>query len=73
MLYADDVVLYTSIYSQEACHNLQQDLDLFKEWETKWKMPFNLQKYEPVFTQYLTQNEIINAKYTQLNNLIRTT
>ena len=24
-LYADDVLLYTTIYSQEDCHNLQQE------------------------------------------------
>ena len=30
-LYADDVLLYTTIYSQEDCHNLQQDLNLLKE------------------------------------------
>ena len=35
-LYADDVLLYTTIYSQEDCHNLQQDLNSLEEWATKW-------------------------------------
>ena len=39
-LYADDVLLYTTIYSQEDCHNLQQDLNLLEEWATKWKITF---------------------------------
>ena len=42
-LYADDVLLYNTIHSQEDCHNLQQDLNLLEEWATKWKMSFNLQ------------------------------
>ena len=75
-LYADDVLLYNTIHSQEDCHNLQQDLNLLKEWATKWKMSFNLQKCEflritnkkyLIFFQYLIQNEIIRevtyAKY----------
>ena len=75
-LYADDVLLYNTIHSQEDCHNLQQDLNLLEEWATKWKMSFNLQKCEflritnkkyPIFSQYLIQNEIIRevtyAKY----------
>ena len=45
-LYADDVLLYNTIHSQEDCHNLQQDLNLLEEWATKWKMSFNLQKCE---------------------------
>ena len=66
--YADDVLLYNTIHSQEDCHNLQQDLNLLEEWATKWKMSFNLQKCEflritnnkyPIFSQYLIQNEII--------------
>ena len=74
-LYADDVLLYTTIYSQEDCHNLQQDLNLLEEWATKWKMTFNLQKCEffritnkkyPIFAQYLIQNEIIReVTYTK--------
>ena len=67
-LYADDVLLYNIIHSQEDCYNLQQDLNLLEEWTTKWKMTFNLQKCEflritnkkyPIFAQYLIQNEII--------------
>ena len=55
---------------------IQQDLNLLEERATKWKMMFNLQKYEflriinktfPVLAQYSIQNEIIrevpHAKY----------
>ena len=75
-LYADDVLLYNIIHSQEDCHNLQQELNLLEEWVIKWKMSFNLQKFEflkitnkkyPIFSQYFIQNEIIreatHAKY----------
>ena len=75
-LYADNVLLYTTIYSQDDCHNLQQDLNLLEEWATKWKMMFNLQKCEylritnkkfPLLAQYSIQKEIIrevtHAKY----------
>ena len=67
-LYADDVLLYNTIHSQEDCQNLQQNLNLLEEWATKWKMSFNLQKCEflritnkkfPIFSQYLIQNEVI--------------
>ena len=34
-LYADDILLYNTIHSQEDCHNLQQDLNLLEEWATK--------------------------------------
>ena len=79
-LYADDVLLYNTIHSQEDCHNLQQDLNLLEEWATKWKMSFNLQKMNvnflgsstkntQFFSQYLIQNEIIRevtyAKYLE--------
>ena len=70
------IYIYTTIYSQEDCHNLQHDLNLLEEWATKWKMTFNLQRCEflritnkkyPIFAQYLIQNEIIReityAKY----------
>ena len=36
-LYADDILLYNTIHSQEDCHNLQQDLNLLEEWELNGK------------------------------------
>ena len=45
-LYADDVLLYTTIHSQDDCHRLQQDFDTLEQWALDWKMSFNLQKCE---------------------------
>ena len=45
-LYADDVILYSSIDSEEDCHNLQHDLHTLEKWSTDWNMPFNIQKCE---------------------------
>jgi len=43
-LYANDVILYSNIYSMEDCHQLQCDLDSLEEWENKWLMSFNPKK-----------------------------
>ena len=43
-LYADDVILYRAIHSEENCHHLQQDLHTLEEWANKWDMLFNIQK-----------------------------
>ena len=42
-LYADDVILYRPIHSEEDCHHLQQDLLILEEWATKWEMSFNIE------------------------------
>ena len=42
-LYADDVLLYTTIPSQDDCHRLQQDLNTLEQWAADWKILFNLQ------------------------------
>ena len=43
-LYADDVLLYTTINSHADCIILQQDLDLLQKWAEDWQMKFNLTK-----------------------------
>ena len=75
-LYADDVLLYATIHSQEDCHSLQKDLDTLDQWAINWKMSFNLQKCEflritnkkhPILACYSLQNttikEVSYAKY----------
>ena len=75
-LYADDVLLYTTIHSQDDCHRLQQDLNTLEQWAADWKMSFNLQKCEflritnkkhPILAQYTLQSktikEVTHAKY----------
>ena len=43
-LYANDVLLYTTINSRADCIILQQDLDLLHKWAEDWQMKFNLTK-----------------------------
>jgi len=75
-LYADDVLLYNTIHTQQDCQQLQKDLDLLGNWAAKWKMVFNPQKCEfiritkkkhPTLNKYYIQNkeikEVTHAKY----------
>jgi len=68
-LYADDVLLYTTIHSQEDCHRLQKDLDTLEQWAINWKMSFNLQKCE--FLRVKNKKHPILACYTQQNKTIK--
>ena len=45
-LYADDVLLYSTINSIEDCYNLQENLDTLNRWYQTWKMTFNVSKCE---------------------------
>ena len=45
-LYADDVLLYSYVYSKDDCISLQQDLNALEQWSHKWQMPFNPKKCE---------------------------
>jgi len=67
-LYADDVLLYSYIYSVSDCIVLQHDLDKLSEWACTWFMEFNLKKCEhlrisnkqyPIIYSYLLDNSII--------------
>ena len=42
-LYADDVIIYKAIYSNDDVLELQEDLAKLSEWTVKWLMSFNLQ------------------------------
>jgi len=45
-LYADDVLLYSTITSPDDCHRLQVDLKILEQWAKKWNMTFNPTKCE---------------------------
>ena len=47
-LYADDVLLYSYVYSKDDCISLQQleDVNALEQWSHKWQMPFNPKKCE---------------------------
>jgi len=45
-LYADDVLLYSTINTVDDCHTLQSDLTTLEQWACKWNMVFNPAKCE---------------------------
>ena len=45
-LYADDILLYTTIRSINDCKLLQLDLATLERWACLWQMEFNLSKCE---------------------------
>jgi len=75
-LYADDVLLYSTITSPDDCHQIQADLIILEQWAKKWSMTFNPSKCEflrvtnrmnPIQMTYYIQNQQIkqvpHAKY----------
>ena len=67
-LYADDVLIYTTINTVEDCHRLQSDLITLEQWASKWNMVFNPTKCEflrvtnktnPILMQYIIQGQVI--------------
>ena len=47
-LFADNILLYRRIKSQEDARILQEDLDKLQEWERDWQMSFNVSKCEVI-------------------------
>jgi len=45
-LYADDVILYREIHSEDNVFRLQKDLDAITQWADIWLMKLNLSKCE---------------------------
>jgi len=75
-LYADDVLLYSSINTIVDCQTLQEDLDRLMQWVDRWQMNFNSTKCEtiritnrinPVYYTYKMKdhclNEVSHVKY----------
>ena len=67
-LYADDVLLYTTIRTVDDCHKLQADLYSLEQWTKKWNMLFNPAKCEflkvsnkcnPILMHYYIQGQEI--------------
>ena len=75
-LYADNVLLYSTINSVEDCYTLQEDLNILNKWSQTRKMKLNTsqceflritKKLNPILIQYYIQNDVIkevkHAKY----------
>ena len=60
-LYADDVILYSYIYSMDDCYKLQKDLDSLTMWSHKWQMFFNPRKCE--FLRITNKKNFISFTY----------
>ena len=45
-LYADDILLYSIINSNEDCISLQNDIDKLLNWSRDWQLLFNYEKCE---------------------------
>ena len=64
-LYADDALLYRTIYSITDTHILQNDLNMLQQWATTWLMTFNPSKCE--FLQLTNKNRPLESHY-HINN-----
>ena len=60
-LYADDVLIYNAITSEEDCRTLENDLNILNNWAITWKMCFNPTKCE--FLRVTDKKNIINFRY----------
>ena len=68
-LYADDVILYSKILTEEDCHLLQKDLDLLVQWSNKWLMTFNPKKC--TFLRITNKKKFIPFTYYINNSIIQ--
>ena len=55
-LYADDILLYSIINSNEDCISLQNDIDKLLNWSRDWQLLFNYEKCEYLHNNYNKQN-----------------
>ena len=68
-LYADDVLLYRVIGSNEDCVSLQSDLDVLQKWADDWQMRFNALKYQHI--SFGSKQVQINFDYMIGNEVIK--
>ena len=68
-LYADDVLIYRRIDSDDDCRLLQRDLLILENWAHKWNMCFSPSKCE--FLRITNNKDIINFQYSILNSQIK--
>ena len=59
-LFADDIIAYLAITSEEDATSLQQDLSKLGKWETKWQMEFHPGKCQ-VLTITHNRNPVHNT------------
>ena len=50
-LYADSVLLYSTINSVEDCYTLQEDLNTLNKWSQTWKMKLNTSQCEFLYSK----------------------
>ena len=70
-LYADDVLLYSTITTPDDCHQLQGDLHTLEQWAKKWNMIFNPSKCEflksyPIERSGRNKSSFIEFSYKQI-------
>ena len=68
-LYADDVLIYRCIDSDDDCKILQRDLLILENWAHKWNMCFSPSKCE--FLKITNNKDIVKFQYSILNSQIR--
>ena len=61
-MYADDLILYKKIETQDDVRILQNDLQTLAEWERKWKMSLNISKC--MFLTVTLKSNPITSRYT---------
>ena len=68
-LYADDILIYRVVNTEDDCKMLQRDLDALQCWAHKWTMFFNPGKCE--FLRITNKQSRILFQYTIQSTLIR--
>ena len=70
-LYADDILIYRIINTEDDCKMLQRDLNLLQSWAHKWNMSLNPVKCE--FLRITNKQNKIFFSYSIQDTLIRET
>ena len=69
--FADDSLVYRKVQQSSDCRALQQDLDSLQQWEQKWQMSVNADKFEvqhitnkrrPILLDYYIYNQKLAIK-----------
>ena len=66
-LFADDCVIYKTIYSKDDGIALQNNLSALYDWARIWQMNFNIDKcilwsHSPIINDYCLNNQVIRFK-----------
>ena len=60
-MYADDILIYKVIDTEDDCIKLQRDLHNLQRWEDTWKMHFNPPKCQ--FIRFSNKQNLISFNY----------